>query len=394
MGFRDDERGQPVLVGALLLFAILVVAFAGYQAFVVPSQNAEVEFDHAATVQTQFSELQSNVVNAVESGDERSTSVTLGTGYPARLLALNPSPASGSLETSPRGEVAIDAGGEDIAADVCGEAADGTFSRSLVYSPGYNEYRNAGPTTYEHTFVSREFRDGGGVYGDQRFVGTDRIDLLLVTGSVSENGRTGISVDVDATHRHRYGEVEDPTVTIPSQFDAAVWDDEILDGVDGVENVADAGDGRVEIELEGEFQLSCAVAGLNGDPAFEPPRDGADPPVFDTRWVAADGEPIEGGTVTTSDETVELTMEATDAEDGSPIAEAEVDFSIEGDQDVGALEWPGGGSDTGPPGTHNVTDDDGRASVEVEVDGEDGDRFRVYVTAGDDGDVLTVEVGE
>ena len=47
MDFWGDERGQPVQIGFILLFGILVLAFAGYQGYVVPNQNSQVEFQHS-----------------------------------------------------------------------------------------------------------------------------------------------------------------------------------------------------------------------------------------------------------------------------------------------------------------------------------------------------------
>lgn len=260
-----DERGQSVLVGSILVFALLIVSFSTYQAVVVPGQNAEVEFDHSQRVEGQFSEFRGNVVNAVESGTERSTTFSLGPQYPVRTLALNPPPPAGRLSTSEAGTVEIDG------AEVC-RTGDAPVSRSLVFEPGYNEYETAEAVVYEYGVVAATFRDGGTIVRSQTH-GTDgEFDLTLLTGEVSASRVGSVGVDVEASHR--YAETVDaPTVTLPSRFDAATWETEILANRSDVASVTDAGDGRVEIAFADPVEISCAVAGLNGEPAFEPPTE-------------------------------------------------------------------------------------------------------------------------
>ena len=198
MTFAGDERGQPVVIGALLIFTILILAFAGYQAFAVPQQNAEVEFNHFQDVQSDFAELESNLINAVESGDTRSASIDLGPQYPSRMIALNPPPAAGTLRTTEAGSVDIGGTSESV----CG---DDPRTRSLVYQPSYAEFDNAESIVYENRVTGRQFREGN-VFGDQRLVqsvedGPDRISLLLLTGEVSDNGIGVSNLEIEATSR-------------------------------------------------------------------------------------------------------------------------------------------------------------------------------------------------
>ena len=278
MVFGPDERAQSTLVGFILLFGILVIAFSSYQAVVVPNQNAEVEFNHFQDVQDDFSEFRSAVINSVGEDDDRSVSFKLGAEYPARLIALNPPPISGQLETTPARPVTIESGGDDRTADVCG--TDDATSRSLVYTPNYNEFRSPEATSYENTFVSREFTDGN-VYDTQRLVqerdgSPDRIDLLLLNGSVSRSSQDSYSVEINSSGRGS-AEIEDPVVTIPSRFDADTWENEILIDVDNINAITQPEPGLIEIEFDpGTYRLSCAVAGLDSAPEFEPPDTGGD----------------------------------------------------------------------------------------------------------------------
>ena len=49
MRFTRDRRGQSVVVGTVILFGFLILALASYQAFAVPAQNNQAEFDTAKT---------------------------------------------------------------------------------------------------------------------------------------------------------------------------------------------------------------------------------------------------------------------------------------------------------------------------------------------------------
>lgn len=278
MIFRPDERAQSTLVGFIVLFGILVIAFSSYQAVVVPNQNAEVEFNHFQDIQDDFSEFRSAVINSVGEDDDRSVSFKLGEQYPARLIALNPPPISGQLATTPARPVTVESGGDDRTADVCG--TDDATSRSLVYRPNYNEFRSPEAVSYENTFVSREFTDGS-VYDAQRLVrerdgSPDRIDLLLLNGSVSRASQDSYSVEINSSGRGS-AEVEDPVVTIPSRFDADTWENEILSDVNNINAITQPEPGLIEIEFDpGTYRVSCAVAGLDSAPEFEPPDTGGD----------------------------------------------------------------------------------------------------------------------
>jgi len=269
MRFRGDEHAQSVVIGSLLVFTIIILSFSGYQAVVVPNQNAQVEADHFQDVEAQFSELRSNVINAVGENDTRSTTIHLGTGYPARTFALNPPPAAGTLETT--GSAAVTVTDTNGAANVCAPGG-GTSptTRSLVYRPNYNEYQPPEAIAYENRVISREFQDG--TLFDQRMVNsnTNRISLYLFTGSVSENGVKPYTLELNGSRQYTET-LTDPTITVPSRYIGTVWDDEILDGQTGV-SASDVGD-RVNLTFSGDWTVSCAVVGLDSDPAFTPPSE-------------------------------------------------------------------------------------------------------------------------
>ena len=264
MEFRGDERAQSVVIGSLLVFTILVLSFSGYQAFVVPNQNAQVEIDHSQTVKDQFAELRTNAVNAVDSDTTRSTNIDLGPTYPTRAVALNPPPAAGKLQTRAEGDVSIEESG--TTRNVCSDGETTPTTRSLVYTPSYNEFRQPESVGYESRVVSRQFRSGS--LFDQRLVrsGSSEISLYLLTGSVDENGVDTYSLELNASDEYTTT-LTDPTITVPSRFDVGTWNGEILVDHSDVIAMPATGD-RVELDFNGgDYRVSCAVVGLDDDPA-------------------------------------------------------------------------------------------------------------------------------
>lgn len=396
MELWGDRRGQPVQIGFILLFGILVLAFAGYQGYVVPNQNAEIEFNHFDTVENQFAELETNLVNSEGSESERSTTFTLGTQYPSRLLALNPPPVAGTLSTTDPGTVNVARAG----GPVCREGGGLTTTRSLRFSPNYNEYSSARSMTYENRFIAQTYRDGT-VYGDTRMLervegGPDRIDLLLLTGDVRENDVGNYNLRVNVTHRYST-EADNPNVTVPTQTSVEDWRNEILADYSDIV-VSAAGPDRVELDFRGgTYRVSCAVAGLDGDPAFRPPEDTSTPAAgeanttYNTRWNAVE---VNGNSRTVSSpievqpsDTVRLTMRATGRESGLGIENPFVDYTFAYDV-VNDGDYQFGQSPNQISGSEDTIEFDVPDSSEA----VDGDSFEAYVTAGDDSDVLVFNV--
>jgi hypothetical protein len=118
------------------------------------------------------------------------------------------------------------------------------------------------------------------VYDEQRLIqqSSSEINLLLLNGSVSRASQESYSFNINASGRNKTAESRTVSnITIPSQYNDDEWEDTILDGMDIT--ATDRGDGRVRIEPEGggalgNYTVSCAVAGLDRDPAFAPSSGG------------------------------------------------------------------------------------------------------------------------
>lgn len=279
MGWEDD-RGVSEVLGAMLLFGIVIVALGGYQAFVVPQQNAEVEMHHNAQVDDEFAGIQSAISNAAATGTHRTTSVTLGTRYPVRAAALNPPSTAGQIETGTAGEITATGLGDTSLTEICGATPE---TRAITYRANYYEQDDVGALTYENGVTYRDAGTNTLVRSEQELVDGSTIRLFPLTkGDFSTSstsskqlrfvpGTTGVT-------RIRAG-ADGLQVTIPTRLDDATWEDEILAG-EHVAGVDGNGDGTVTIQLVGEttYTIRCTPIGIGSAPSQDTvPRSDQDP---------------------------------------------------------------------------------------------------------------------
>ena len=400
MSFIHDRRGQSVVIGTVILFGFLIIALAVYQAQVVPQENAQVEFEHSQEVEGDFVDLRNSILSAGRSGDARSTSVKLGTRYPQRTFFVNPPPATGQLSTTDERELRIEnanvAGEENVVLywnNQINEDGAITFNtRSLRYSPDYNEFRESSDLLYEHSLVAAEF--DGTVLGrtGQTAVRPDRnsIALTAVDGDLTTNSVGRESFDPETLSENRRSvtlesDDDDPIVIeLPTDVDndkaedyANVWRDRLQANDDDV--TVEEGIIRINLDSEERYRLDLSKVGV-GSGATEPTA--------------------ENGYITKVSSSGGAVAEVRD-EFNNPIEGVEVDVEVNGN-DAGSV----------------ITDADGRAeftpsgvrpSVRMEInDGEnewesvtfrsvsgspDGDGGGNIINPGENADVVLDDVG-
>lgn len=202
MRFRDDGRAQTSQIGAILLFGALILAFASYQAFVVPDQNREIEFSQNLETQGQFESVRNVVVAAPgRSNGPGSVRLTLGATYPDRAIASNPGPATGTLRTVGTGTGGPNLTLGNVAATGSGAADfwNGSIHRyatgGLVYAPNYNLYRRAPTTVYENSVVYNAFRRGNRSTTGQTLIEGRRLTLVTLAGSLATTRAGSVTID-------------------------------------------------------------------------------------------------------------------------------------------------------------------------------------------------------
>jgi len=342
--WRDNGRGQSIQIGAVLLFGALIIALAGYQAFVVPQENEQVEFRHSQAVQNELSDLRNTVVSVPGDTATRSVSITLGTRYPARVLAVNPGPPTGTLRTSETPDETVAASVDNaVATGETGDFWDGTgqsYSTGwLSYRPNYNVYSSAPTTYYGPSVLFNQFRDGTVPLSAQSIVDGDRVSLVALNGSLSTT-RTGttpvdvrpVSASTTTVPVRNSTTGGNMTVRVPTRLSEATWR-ELLDGeftdqgghvlrdrlrTELLPAVGDAEVLVIELERNVTYDLELAKAGVGRGVTDEPEAYLTD--------VRGNGSSVpEGGTT-------QLVVEVRD-EYNNPVS----GVVVEGDANGGAL---------------------------------------------------------
>lgn len=256
--FREDDRAVAPIIGFILLFGILTISFAGYQAEYVPQQNAETEFQHYESVQDDMIVLRNSILRAGETNTSQVESVQLGTRYRERILALNPPDPRGRLTTSDSHNITFQ--NQDIKVS----------TRFLEYRNGYNEL-NIGPVYYENSVIYLDERDRDGnivIIEDQDLV-TDT-GLVRVTALQNEYQRSAVgraSVRLEPGGAEELNNYDRVNISIPTRLNGSeYWDDEIGD-FSGYEGVSESGDGinRLHINVSVD-DLRFTTVGINEPP--------------------------------------------------------------------------------------------------------------------------------
>ncbi|MFC7142059.1 Ig-like domain-containing protein [Halosimplex aquaticum] len=239
-----DDRGQSIQIGAVLVFAAVVLLLSLYQATVVPQQNERVEFDHSQQIRGELLDLRNAVVSTVGDSAQRSVSVTLGTTYPTRVLAVNPPPASGQLRTvgTADGDVSLGVTNATALDDETDDFWDGRRrdydTGGIVYRPNYNEYGQPPSTIYENSVLYDEFAAEGTTVArsGQALIDGRSISLVALNGSLSESSSGTRSVDVrPASASSRTVAVRNAspgsnvTVRVPTRLSESRWEGLLAD---------------------------------------------------------------------------------------------------------------------------------------------------------------------
>lgn len=282
MGWEDDRAVSEVL-GAMLVFGILIVALGGYQAFIVPQQNAEIEFDHNERVSEDMQDLRNAMVQATSDNEPRSTSIELRPQYPNRAFSINPGPPAGTIQTDATGEIEIDGITGFTASNVCDRDGKVVKTRSVTYKPNYNAYPNGQPITIDSSMVYRDSGSETLIDTSQVLIQGTQIRFTPVEGDLSKSGKRSISVTVIPGNSGGRVVGEDAesnfNITIPTKLSAATWKNEIDSA--HLADVHDVpGDDKVKIEMYGtdeangpnNYTFRCTPVGLDQTPTLNPPE--------------------------------------------------------------------------------------------------------------------------
>ncbi len=268
-----DDRGVSEVIGAILVFGILVTLLGIIQAQAVPNQNQEIEVQHTAEVESDLINLHQTISAVSANGNGQSSSISAGTDYPSRLLFFNPPPVQGKIETSDPQNITI----ENIEADNS-EVQDYVSSGSpnsivinssrLRYRAEYNEIQNEPTVRYEYGVLYSRFDDGLTVKNEGAVIDGPRINLLGIEGnySTASSRQQSLSVEpVSAPARSVSisgdGSGNNIEIELQSNLSASEWR-ELYDPSSSsrIVGISNSGSNRVLFELDPGFDYELRLS--------------------------------------------------------------------------------------------------------------------------------------
>jgi hypothetical protein len=381
------DRAQSTVIGAVLIFGILTVAFSTYHATFVPSEFKQTEFEHNEEVQGDMLELSDQIRDTSTTGIDSSQTVSFGGQYQVWTAYPSP-PLYGGVET-PNGTVTIsgltiyeNAESNDYWGD-----GDQTYStHSIRYSPTYREYRNPPDTVIEHGNVFNDFGDETLDVSSQDIVSDDSVNLILIGGDMNEtrSGSGRIAVN-SVSSSDSYTQVDGSfTLTIPTDRPESWWSDELS------EPIVDSytyGSGEVEITFSSSSPISLRISRISIDNEASPSAEYIT--IEDSVVTVNDeyGNPV-GGVEVTVDETSSTYYSNQDGTVDIPDPSSTIHPYIDdnsSDQEFVTVE--SGDLSVGGPGSRSDPVIDSASNA-----GANGNKDRIDYTVSDaDGDLSSIE---
>ncbi|MFC6864335.1 hypothetical protein ACFQGE_12810 [Halomicroarcula sp. GCM10025817] len=87
--FGADKRGAAEVIGAILMFGLVMSLLVLIQVNAVPAQNQQVEFEHNQRVQQDMLDLDRALLQSGTENVPTSTQIELAARYPTRFFLLN-----------------------------------------------------------------------------------------------------------------------------------------------------------------------------------------------------------------------------------------------------------------------------------------------------------------
>lgn len=264
MQFINDDRGVSEVIGAILVFGILIALLSIMQTQAIPIANEKVEFNHNQEVQSNLVEFQETSSAVSTDGVPRSTKIQLGTTYPARMLFFNPRPPAGTLRTEdmPNAEITgVRATDLTIRKFFSGDRQLPTHR--VAYEPNYNEYRSSPVTVMEYGLLYNDFGEQQLIVNEGAVVSGNSISLTLFGGNYSRTTSSAVSLEARPTSAPaRTVNVEavpgeNITLQLPTRLSKQKWE-QLLGSEPNVVGISKSG-GTVVIDLDDSVSYSLRM---------------------------------------------------------------------------------------------------------------------------------------
>ena len=272
------DRAVTEVLGAILVFALLVLLIALIQLNAVPAANQQVEFEHNQRVQGDLQSFQTVLSRTASTGADGTVSVEAGTGYPQRFFLFNPPRATGTVALADGGTVTVNnANASGETRDYLGGDAVQFESRTLTYRPNYNEYRGAPTTVYENGVLYNQFDDDRRVVQERGALVNGRtISLVALQGEYSTGSSAPITVGMTpiSAPAQEVTVTDDPSrtdpisVTVPTDLSGDEWE-ELLADESYVTTVQENANGTVSIFFAEDETYTLRMAAVGVGSGFD-----------------------------------------------------------------------------------------------------------------------------
>ncbi len=223
--FTQDTKAVAPVVASILLLGFVVIGLAGFQAIIVPQQNAETELQHFQSVQNEMEQIVDAIDDVEQQNRAQFSTIQLGVTYQQRTLTINPPPATGSLQTSDEYNITIQ--GEN-------GTEEEISTRFVEYQPGYNEFKT-GSIWYENSRAYIEHEETGdySLITTNSLVSSDgTLNIIALQNDFYESGTNRLTVELypKQTGDINIDELDDElNVTIPTRLDENHWNESLSD---------------------------------------------------------------------------------------------------------------------------------------------------------------------
>ena len=276
MQFTNDNRAVSEVIGAILVFGLLIALMAIIQTQAVPAANQQVEFDHNQEVQGDLAKFHERVSRVSLSGAGESVNIQAGTGYPSRMVFFNPPRATGTISTSDAGTATLEnvrATEPEVRHYLNGSHTVNLESRTFEYRVNYNEFQNSPTSRYEYGILYNEHKNATIVHNSGTVIDDTNINLVFMAGNYSESSGTGQSVDIEPVSAPARpvtvtGDGNDINITLPTDMPIQKWED--LYGDQSHVTINNAS-GDVKITLDGDRKYTLRMAGIGLESGIKKP---------------------------------------------------------------------------------------------------------------------------
>ncbi|MFB6283251.1 MAG: hypothetical protein ABEK59_04855 [Halobacteria archaeon] len=217
----EDSKGSDAvsnLIGAMLLFGLIIILLALIQLQMVPVWILSEEIDHQEKVQGDMAELRTSVSSVASTGFSESAAIELGMNYPDFFVLRTPISPAGTVTTSGRKELNITNAVTETNTET-GDFWNGdtrTYNTTLISTfTDYNRL-NAPVTRYGNSVVysQDEKSRNASLLSGQTLINGRKINLFFLSGdfTISKIGSTSIDVQPVSTSNDRISVTEENSV--------------------------------------------------------------------------------------------------------------------------------------------------------------------------------------